>query len=270
MKKKLFLLTIVASMSFSVTACAKETTPVETVAETSVASESVTEESATIPAETETEIATTIDETETATETTIEAVTEAYEGTDAAVDGEVTYEDGFTVQAGDYIVTDEELAALPDDEWAQIERTYKFLCRMDPSLPTDACDKTIGTVYMRYDNQQLLDLLNQDFSKAYDIIEKCGLDVTTDEGKVLKASEMRENAGTITDFDSFHDAYQDIIEYTGCLARASVEANENLDVALENEDAANGSKYLELVKLYQPSVDELWEFVQFYQMAYDD
>ncbi len=270
MKKKLFLLTIVASMSFSVTACAKETTPVETVAETSVASESVTEESATIPAETETEIATTIDETETATETTIEAVTEAYEGTDAAVDGEVTYEDGFTVQAGDYIVTDEELAALPDDEWAQIERTYKFLCRMDPSLPTDACDKTIGTVYMRYDNQQLLDLLNQDFSKAYDIIEKCGLDVTTDEGKVLKASEMRENAGTITDFDSFHDAYQDIIEYTTGVGIARNDAADKTKEYLAAEDATNAEAYLGQWDSLDNYLYSLDEFVQFYQMAYDN
>ncbi len=256
MKTKLFLLTIAATMSFSMTACAKESVP----AGTAIPTETVAEEESTV-VPTETETTTTLEETETETSTDVAEETASTE---------VVAEPETSTEVGPY--TEADLAEYAESDLQYLNEVYQFLCRMDPSLEKTDDILTIlnSGVLDTVTPEQLLDLLNQDFSKAYDIIEKCGLDVTTDEGKVLKASEMRENAGTITDFDSFHDAYQDIIEYTGCLARASVEANENLDVALENEDAANGSKYLELVKLYQPSVDELWEFVQFYQMAYDD
>lgn len=272
-KTRLFLLTVIASMSFSVTACAKENTPVAATevastetASTETATEVVPSETATVPT-TEVESETT---TEVATSTEAEPSTEAYEGTDATVDGEVTYEDGFAVLAGDYIVTDEELKSLPANEWAQIKRTYKFLCRMDATLPTAPCDKTIGTIYMRYSNEQLLDLLNQDFGKAYDLIEKCGLDVTTDEGKELKAATMRTEAGTITNFDSFHDAYMDIIDYATEVRRNVGITKTAMNNAIEAGDAESGQKNLDLCVLYSDVATALEEFIDFYKMAYDE
>lgn len=249
-KTRLFLLTVIASMSFSVTACAKENTP---VAATEVAStEAASTETATevVPSETAT-VPTTEAETETATE--VATSTEAEPSTEAPY-------------------TEADLAEYDPSDLKYLNEVYQFMSRMDPSLEKTDDILTIlnSGVLDPVTPEQLLDLLNQDFGKAYDLIEKCGLDVITDEGKELKAATMRAEAGTITDFDSFHDAYMDIIEYDTRVAEIRNSAADKTKEYLAAEDGTNAEVHLNQWKQLNEFLDELQNFIQFYQMAYDE
>ncbi len=244
-KTRLFLLTVIASMSFSVTACAKESTPVaETeVASTETATEVVPSETATVP--------TTAAESETTTEVAISAETEPS-----------------TVAP----YTEADLAEYDPSDLKYLNEVYQFMSRMNPSLEKTDDILTIlnSGVLDPVTPEQLLDLLNQDFGKAYDLIEKCGLDVTTDEGKELKAATMRAEAGTITDFDSFHDAYMDIIDYDIVLRSHVGDSKAAMNKAIEDGDGVNGQKYFDEAVLYDDTADTLDEFIEFYKMAYDE
>lgn len=276
MKKNLYLALVVSTLTISLVACGKEvveeTPVVEETVETPVAEE-VEEETSVVEEVKETE------ETEeapkvVAVSATVDYNAEDYEGTYAKTDAEVTYEDGFKVKADDYIAQDGEFESLADIDQKNIIKTCKFLYRMDSTLPNPetASTKTLCTVYMRYSEEQLLELLNKDFSKVYDIIEKCGVDFTTDEGKKLVAAEMRT---TITDFDSFHDAYMEVIEYSSELAALQNEYNHIIkDVAEKSEkseyyDVDILEPALDNCVTYKEYVDYLVEFTDFYQMAYE-
>lgn len=260
MKTNLLLITtLFVTMAFSITACSKEADPVVIESVGTPVMEETTSAAVENSTEAETvEKAAPVKEVETPAVVDVAAnVADEY----AEQDGVITYEDGFSLKKGDYVVTDEEAADLDEEAVKDITGTYLFLRRFDKSLPENACLKTMGTVYMRYDEAEVLNFLNEDFAKAFDIIEKCGLDITTNDGKSLKAAEVRLE---IIDYDTFFEALDRIIEYTGELSTASGDCKRHFDNATEEKDLAEAQKMYDGWILYGDSAGALAETMYFY------
>lgn len=76
------------------------------------------------------------------------------------------------------------------------------------------------------DKEAFVQSANIELSEIYDVIEETGLDVMTEEGKVLRASEMRTE---ITDYTSFALAVTRLIEYANGTAVYATNHPEDVD-----------------------------------------
>ena len=208
MKKKVYLLTIATALTLSVTACGNKSEETQEPTDTTVV-EVADLESTIVEENTVTEL-TVVEEP-----TTVEELTSSEETTEPTIVEEETSSEEEEFEP----YTAEDIAEWGEAEKDYIMGTYKFLCHHNSDLKeTDDLLEALNTgVIDRVTTEELLALVNEDFSKAYDIIEECGLDVVTDEGKELKASKMRAE---VTDYDTFFELLGDITNYTGEIAEA--------------------------------------------------
>ena len=237
MKNKLYLIALATVLTIAITACGKQEeviAPAPTVAEEpAIVEEPTVAEEPTVveePAPTVAEEPTIVEEP-------------------AVVDEPTDYE---------WIVTDEEVAALSESDAKFVRGVYKFLTYHFPELEETEDLKYMANEYVKFSTNggSLLELVNKDFSAAYDIIEECGIDVTTDEGVELKAAEMRME---ITDYDTFFDAFNEVIEYTGEIAEYSMKYSDGIDAinAGEVTDYDEAMSYLNGYDLFTYYIESL-------------
>ena len=238
MKNKLYLITLATVLTVAIAACGKKEEEVITPAPT------VVEEPAPTVVE---EPAPTVAEEPTIVEESAPTIVE--EPAPTVAEETSDYE---------WIVTDEEVAALSESDAKFVRGVYKFLTYHFPELKETEDLKYMANEYVKFSTNggSLLELVNKDFSAAYDIIEECGIDVTTDEGVELKAAEMRME---ITDYDTFFDALGEIIEYTGGIARARGVYTDGIDAinAGEVTDYDEAMSYLNGYDLFTYYIESL-------------
>ena len=235
MKNKLYLITLATVLTIAITACGKKEeviTPAPTVAEEPAPT--VVEEPA----------STVVEEEPTVVEEELTVVEE--EPTVVEEDGEfVPY-------------TAEDIAEWSESDIKFLKGVYKFLSYHDETLEdTEDILTMLNTgVLDTITPERLLELVNKDFSAAYDIIEECGIDVTTDEGVELKAAEMRME---ITDYDTFFDALGEVTQYTGGIARYSMKYSDGIDAinAGEVTDYDEAMSYLDGYDLFTYYIESL-------------
>ena len=287
MKNKLFLLTLATSLVIATASCGKEATVEETrqqVIETTVEeSTNIVKEDADVEEPTsevkdvnvakveETEATTTeveevVTEAEEVTTTEeIDYMSEDYEGTFASAEDNIVYPDGFVVEEGDYVVQPGEWEALTEQNRDYIKGCYKFLTIHYPEYPSpeEACVETQCTLYMRHETDEILALVNEDFSKAYDIIEECGITVTTDTWGEMAANEVRME---VTDYDTFFEALGKITEFTAGIARARGYYSNGIDAinAGEVTEYAEAMSYLDGYDLYTSYMDNIDASTDYY------
>ena len=232
MKKKLYLLTIATALTLSMTACGNKAEETQEPTDTTVVE--VANLESTIVEETPVTEPTVVEEP-----TIVEEVTSSEEEEEPTIVEEDTSSESDVVDGDapahiledpnygtlevpedyEWYVTDEEMNTLTISDIDYIKGVYEFLSYHNPEFIKTEDVKYKASEYVRFlnDGGDLLALVNKDFSKAYDIIEECGIDVTTDEGKLLKASEMRAE---VVDYDTFWEQFFDIIDYGAGVGRA--------------------------------------------------
>lgn len=278
MKKKLYLLTLATALTLSATACgnkaeevipAEEPTTVVEVAdlESTIAEENTVIEPTVVEEPTIVEEPTSSEEVEepTIVEESIDFYSEDYNGTYIENGEEVTYDDGFVLQDGDYVMQPGEWDALTIEDKDYITGCYKFLSYHHEELPEyETIDHdTMCTLYMRYSTEEILALINEDFSKAYDVIEKCGIDVETHDGRTVKATEIR---GEIVDYDTFWEQLNSVTSAGGSIAVARGEYADGIDAinAGEITDYDTARYHLDNYSQYSEYVDFLQAFAHRY------
>ena len=283
MKKKLYLLTIATALTLSVTACgnkAEEVIPAEepsTVVEVADLESTIVEETVTEPTVVEeptiVEELTSSEEIEepTLVEETMSSETDVVDGdAPANILEDPNYGTLEVPEDYEWYVTDEEMNALTISDIDYIKGVYEFLSYHNPEFIKTDDVKYKASEYVRFRSNggDLLALVNKDFSKAYDIIEECGLDVVTDDGKPLKASEMRAE---VTDYDTFWELLGDITDYTGEVAEYALKFSEGID----DINAGEITDYDEMVyhlngyDQYRGYIDGLNDAVDYYNDLID-
>lgn len=265
MKKKLYLLTIATSLTLSMAACGNKTE--ETQVPTDATVVEVADLESTIAEEN-----TVIEPTVVEEPTIVEEITSSEEVKEPTIVEETTIVEESTSSEEEEFepYTAEDIAEWGEAEKDYIMGTYKFLCHHNSDLKdTDDLLEALNTGIMEdLTTEELLALVNKDFSKAYDIIEECGIDVTTDEGKLLKASEMRAE---VVDYDTFWDAIQSVNLYTAGVGRARGEFSNGIDAinAGEITDYDEMMYHLNGYDQYTAYIDGLNDAVDHYNTLID-
>ena len=239
MKNKLYLIALATVLTIAITACGKKEeviAPAPTVAEEPAPT--VAEEPAPTVAE---EPAPTVVEEPAPTVAEEPTIVE-----EPAEDGEfVPY-------------TAEDIAEWSESDIKFLKGVYKFLSYHDETLEdTEDILTMLNTgVLDTITPERLLELVNKDFSAAYDIIEECGIDVTTDEGVELKAAEMRME---ITDYDTFFDALCYVHDYCAGIAEYSMKYSDGIDAinAGEVTDYDEAMSYLDGYDLFTYYIESI-------------
>lgn len=239
MKKNLYLAIMVTALTISLVACGKEV-------ETPVVEETV-----------ETPV---VEETPVAAETpkAVEEVKETEETEEAPKVVDVSAD---TTEFVPY--TAEDIAEWKETDINFLKGVYTLLAEHDASLEkTDDILVMLNTgVLEDVSTEELLKLVNEDHSKAFDIIEKCGVDFTTDEGEKLVASELRME---IKDYDTFFEVRSRVLGYSSELIKYAAEKKRETDKAIEAKDATKAQELYDITWSCKAYADELKEITDIY------
>ena len=262
MKKKLYLLTIATALTLSMTACGNKTEETQEPTDTTVVE--VADLESTIVEETTVTETTVVEEEEFVTEETTNASEEVEEST--IVEEPTIVEESTSSEEDEFVpYTAEDIAEWDESDKDYIMGTYKFLCYHNSNLKdTDDLLEALNTGVMEdLTTEDLLTLINEDFSKAYDVIEKCGIDVETHDGRTVKATEIR---GEIVDYDTFWEQLNNVTSAGGSIAVARGEYADGIDAinAGEITDYTTARYHLDNYSQYSEYVDFLQAFAHRY------